>query len=53
MSLFATVLRKVENKFDKNTTQYFYLFTVIATQKIEKKLDKNLNIWYKILWLMR
>jgi len=41
---FATALQKVENKFNKNTTQYFYLYTTIMSQKVENELDNNTNI---------
>jgi len=36
MSFFATALQKVENKFNKNTTPYFYLYVVIIPQKSRK-----------------
>jgi len=45
-SHLATALQKVENKFNKNTTQYFYLYVIIVLQKVEKELDNNTNIWY-------
>ncbi len=43
-SLFATALQKIENKFNKNTTPYFYLFVIIVPKKVENELDKNTNI---------
>jgi len=45
-SLFASALQKIENKFNKNTTPYFYLFVIIVPKKVENELDKNTNIWY-------
>jgi len=43
-SLFATDFKKVEYKYNRNTTRYFYLYVIIVPQKVENELDKNTNI---------